>query len=67
MTFCFQNSWTEKTKTSLHQMKNEEILKEMSLSIVCDIFECIKNAAFYGFMVGETSDDFCKPIFPFVG
>ena len=31
-----------------------EILKEMSLSILCDIVESIKNANFHGIMVDET-------------
>ena len=33
-----------------------EILKEMSLLILRDIVECIKNAAFHSIMVDETSD-----------
>ena len=55
-TVCFQNSWTERTKASLHQRPKNEILKEMSWSIPRDLAKSIKNADFHSIRVDETPD-----------
>ena len=71
MTLYFRNGRTERTKIknfTLPEVQNE-ILKEMSSSVLRDIVESNKNAEFHIIKVNETSDVSNKEqvVFVFIG